>query len=112
MFLKSHLPNVQIVLSDPQGSGLYNKIKHGVLYSNSEQEGTRKRHQVDTIVEGIGLNRLTRNFAHAVDKRVIDDAISVTDEECLEMSRFIMENEGIQLASGSYKVCSWEVHLQ
>jgi cysteine synthase A len=55
-FLKSKMKNVMLVLADPEGSGLYNKIKNGVMYSSFEAEGTRKRHQVDTVVEGVGLN--------------------------------------------------------
>ena len=74
-----------------QGSGLVPRVKHGVLYSPTEKEGTRKRHQTDTIVEGIGINRITRNFALIVQPGWIDDAVRVTDEEAVEMSRFLVE---------------------
>lgn len=43
------------------------------MYSSLEAEGTRRRHQVDTVVEGIGINRVTKNFAQA--EGMIDDAI-------------------------------------
>src|ERR1700733_7926844 len=61
-YLLPRLPELKVVLADPQGSGLYNKIKYGVMYSPTEREGTRRRHQVDSLIEGIGLNRLTHNF--------------------------------------------------
>ena len=47
-------------------------MKHGVMYDHKESEGTRRRHQVDTVVEGIGINRLTKNIELALP--VIDDA--------------------------------------
>ncbi|KAG7005946.1 cysteine synthase [Physcia stellaris] len=76
---------VKIVLADPQGSGLYNKITNGVMFNATEREGTRRRHQVDTIVEGIGINRVTANFE--VGRELIDDAIKVTDSQALAMAR-------------------------
>jgi cysteine synthase len=61
-------PAVRIVLADPEGSGLFNKvwgskffqngpnieqIKEGVMYDKNESEGRKRRHQVDTVVEGM-----------------------------------------------------------
>lgn len=67
------------------------QIKHGVMYDRREAEGTKRRHQVDTVVEGMyvhlypsllntltyrertsGINRLTNNIELALP--VIDDA--------------------------------------
>ena len=48
------------------------QVKHGVMYDHKESEGTRRRHQVDTVVEGIGINRITKNIELALP--VIDDA--------------------------------------
>lgn len=87
--LKPKLPSVKIVLADPQGSGLYNKIKNGVMFSPTEAEGTRRRHQVDSIVEGIGINRLTANFNAGMD--LIDDAVKITDEQAMRMARWLVE---------------------
>ena len=53
VFLKTMDESVLVALSDPEGSGLYNKIKHGVMYDTKEAEGTKRRHQVDTVVEGM-----------------------------------------------------------
>ncbi|KAG6900712.1 hypothetical protein C0993_003738 [Termitomyces sp. T159_Od127] len=51
--IKSLNKNVIVALADPEGSGLYNKIKHGVMFDRKESEGTKRRHQVDTVVEGM-----------------------------------------------------------
>ena len=97
----------KIVLADPQGSGLYNRVKYGVMFSNTEQEGTRRRQQVDSIVEGIGCNRVVANFEAGRD--IIDDAIRVTDEQALAMGRFLVENEGIFVGSSSAVNCKSSV---
>lgn len=91
------------MLADPSGSGLYNKIKHGVMFSPTEKEGTRRRQQVDTIVEGIGINRLTRNFEAGRD--LIDDAVKVTDEQAMKMARWLVEKDGIFVGSSSAVNC-------
>jgi cysteine synthase A len=102
-FLKSRKKNVKIVLADPQGSGLFNKVKFGIMYTSQEAEGTRKRHQVDTIVEGIGINRQTRNFTKGLP--LIDDAVRVSDSEALEMSRYLMKEDGLFVGSSSAVNC-------
>ncbi|CAD6884874.1 unnamed protein product [Tilletia controversa] len=94
---------IRVVLADPQGSGLYNKVKYGVMFSPTEAEGTRRRYQVDTMVEGIGLNRLTRNFELGLD--CIDDAEQVTDDEAVRMSRWLVLNDGLFLGSSSAVNC-------
>jgi cysteine synthase A len=102
-YLKPRLPKVKIILADPQGSGLLNKVKFNTMYSATEAEGNRKRHQIDTIIEGVGLNRLTSNFKHGVD--LIDDAVRVTDQEAAEMSRYLLKNDGIFCGSSSAVNC-------
>ena len=61
-YLKSKDPSVECYLVDPPGSSLYNKVTRGVLYTREEAEGKRLRNPFDTITEGVGINRLTRNF--------------------------------------------------
>lgn len=95
--------NLKVVLADPQGSGLYNKVRHGVMYSSTEREGTRRRQQVDTIVEGIGINRITENFE--AGREIIDDAVKVTDEQACRMARWLVENDGIFVGSSSSVNC-------
>lgn len=92
-YLKERLESVRVVLADPQGSGLYNRIKYGVMFDIKEREGTRRRPQVDTIVEGIGINRVTANFE--AGRPYVDDAIRVTDDEALAMARLLVEKEGL-----------------
>lgn len=103
LYLKQKLPRLVTVLADPQGSGLYNKIKHGVMFDIKEREGTRRRHQVDTIVEGIGINRVTRNLE--VGRELIDDAVRVTDEQALLMAKYLIDNDGLFIGSSSAVHC-------
>ncbi|CAZ84595.1 unnamed protein product [Tuber melanosporum] len=102
-YLKPHLPKLKIVLADPQGSGLYNRIRYGVMFDVREREGTRRRQQVDTIIEGIGINRVTANFE--AGRPLIDDAIRVGDEEAMAMARFLVEREGLFVGSSSAVNC-------
>ncbi|KAI9338516.1 tryptophan synthase beta subunit-like PLP-dependent enzyme [Obelidium mucronatum] len=100
--LKSEFPDLRVILADPEGSGLFFKVKSNIMYSPTEAEGTRKRHQVDTIVEGIGINRLTKNFQIALNvPSLITDASKVTDQEAVEMSRFLLRNDGLFCGSST-----------
>lgn len=87
-----HRRDTTVVLADPQGSGLANRVNYGVMYDTVEREGTRRRHQVDTVVEGIGLNRLTHNFSLA--EPIIDDAVRVKDEAAVAMAKWLCTNDG------------------
>ena len=102
-YLKPRLPSMKTVLADPQGSGLYNRVKYGVMFATTEKEGTRRRSQVDTIVEGIGINRVTANFE--AGRELIDDAIKVDDEQALAMARWLVEKDGIFVGSSSAVNC-------
>lgn len=55
----------------------------------------------DTIAEGVGIDRLTENFICAK----IDDAFLVTDDETVEMSRFLLREEGLFVGSSSALNC-------
>ncbi len=103
LFLKSKLPDLKVVLADPPGSGLLNKVKYGVMFDAMEREGTRRRQHVDTIVEGIGINRVTHNFE--VGRELINDAIRVTDDQAIGMGRWLVENDGIFVGSSSAVNC-------
>ena len=99
--LKSRNPSVRIILADPPGSGLYNKVKRGVMYAKEEAEGKRLRNPFDTITEGVGLNRITQNF----DQAIIDDAFKVSDRESVEMAAFLLRNEGLFVGSSAAVNC-------
>ncbi|KAJ1993178.1 Cysteine synthase 2 [Dimargaris cristalligena] len=104
-FLKPRVPRLRVVLADPPGSGLFHRVQHGVFYCPEEAEGSRRRHQVDTVVEGIGINRLTRNFAQIADATWIDDAVRVTDQEAVAMARYLVQHEGLFVGSSSAVNC-------
>ncbi|OAA54469.1 Pyridoxal phosphate-dependent enzyme, beta subunit [Cordyceps fumosorosea ARSEF 2679] len=94
---------IRVVLADPQGSGLYNKVRHGVMYAPTEREGTRRRQQVDSLVEGVGVNRVTANFEAGRD--LIDDAVRVEDKQACRMARWLAARDGVFVGSSSAVNC-------
>ncbi|RLN66729.1 hypothetical protein BBJ29_000047 [Phytophthora kernoviae] len=100
-YLKEQNPNVQVFLADPPGSSLYNKVRSNVCYAPQQAEKKVRRHRYDTIAEGVGIDRLTENFLLAK----VDDAFKVTDQEIVEMSRFLLREEGIFVGSSSGLNC-------
>ena len=81
--LQDQNPVIKSYLIDPPGSSLYNRVTRGVMYAREEAEGKRLRNPFDTITEGIGINRLTRNFLAAR----VDGAFKGSDREAVEMAR-------------------------
>ena len=75
------------VLADPQGSSLYHWIRHGELKATGP----------GSITEGIGIGRVTANLEGAP----IDDALHVTDVECVSMVYQLLRDEGLFLGSTS-----------
>ncbi|KAJ8754919.1 hypothetical protein K2173_015431 [Erythroxylum novogranatense] len=106
-FLKDKNPNVKCFLIDPPGSGLFNKVTRGVMYTKEEAEGKRLKNPFDTITEGIGINRLTKNFGMAE----LDGAFRGTDKEAVEMSRYLLKNDGLFLGSSSAMNCVGAVRV-
>lgn len=109
LFLKPRIPNLKVVLADPQGSGLYNRVRYGVMFDLKEREGTRRRRQVDSIVEGIGINRVTANFE--AGKELVDDAVRVTDAQAMAMARWLVEKDGIFIGSSSAVNCKCDMEM-
>lgn len=62
-------------------------------------EGKRKRHQTDSITEGVGINRITKNFEKGLP--FIEKAFRCTDLEAVQMSRYLIKREGLFLGSSS-----------
>lgn len=56
------------------------------MYTKEEAEGRRLKNPFDTITEGIGINRITRNFAMSK----LDGAFRGTDMEAVEMARLFL----------------------
>uniref|UniRef100_A0A5B7C4Y6 cysteine synthase n=1 Tax=Davidia involucrata TaxID=16924 RepID=A0A5B7C4Y6_DAVIN len=106
-FLKEKNSNIRCFLIDPPGSGLFNKVTRGVMYTKEEAEGRRLKNPFDTITEGIGINRLTQNFTMAE----LDGAFRSTDMEAVEMSRFLLKNDGLFVGSSSAMNCVGAVRV-
>ncbi len=98
-YLRERTSSCKVVLVDPPGSSLLARVRCGVAFSaSSEREGRRKRTQVDTIIEGIGqVGRVTANFSEAH----FDAAVHCTDQECVDMARYVLRHEGLFIGSSS-----------
>lgn len=88
---------VRIVLADPVGSSLLQKVRYGVCYTAQQAERQLRRHRYDSIVEGVGLDRVTQNFEEAL----IDDAYCVSDQQILDMAHWLLRHEGLFVGSSS-----------
>jgi cysteine synthase A len=80
MALKERSKDIRVVLADPMGSALYSYYTHGEL----KAEG-------DSITEGIGQGRITKNL----DGAPIDSALRVTDQEALPVVFDLLKHEGL-----------------
>ena len=99
--LKAHDAAIRVHLVDPPGSGLYNRVERGVLYTRHEAEGKRLRNPFDTVTEGIGINRLTENFRRAR----IDGAVQGTDQEAVDMAVHLLREDGLFVGSSAAMNC-------
>ena len=86
MGLKNKNKNIKIALSDPMGSSLFSYI------TNKKLESTG-----NSITEGIGTGRITKNF----DKAIIDYAFQTDDTEALKIVFDLIENQKIILGGSS-----------
>ena len=84
--LKSKNKNVEIALSDPMGSSLFSYIKKNKLQSSG-----------NSITEGIGTARITKNF----EKALVDDAFQIDDVEALNIVYNLIEEQKIILGGSS-----------
>lgn len=95
--LKARDARVRAVLVDVAGSSLYNRVARGVAYDPREAEGRRLRHPFDTVAEGVGLNRLTKNFARAR----VDGAVRCSDSEAVRMAAHVLRHDGLFVGSSA-----------
>ena len=84
--LKNKNKNIKIALSDPMGSSLYSFVKNNKLESTG-----------DSITEGIGTGRITKNF----DKALVDEAFQTNDIEALNLIYDLIEKQKIVLGGSS-----------
>lgn len=72
--------DVKVVLVDPYGSGLFDLVKTGKIASSGS-----------SVTEGIGIMRVTANFAAAA----VDDALKISDSEMIDMLFHLAKHEGL-----------------
>ena len=84
--LKNKNKNIKIALSDPMGSSLYSYIVNKKLESSG-----------NSITEGIGTARITKNF----DKALVDEAFQTNDTEALNLVFDLIEKQKIVLGGSS-----------
>jgi len=84
--LKNKNKNIKIALSDPMGSSLFSHIKNNKLESSG-----------NSITEGIGTGRITKNF----EKALVDDAYQTDDTEALNLVYDLIEKQKIVLGGSS-----------
>ncbi len=84
--LKNKNKNIKVALSDPMGSSLFSHIKNNRLESSG-----------NSITEGIGTARITKNF----EKALVDDAFQTDDTEALNIVYELIENQKIILGGSS-----------
>ena len=84
-------------LADPQGSSLHMRVKYGTVFSSKEREGYKEKSPFRTMIEGIGLQWLTKNFKLGQ----IDDSYMITDQEAYDMALYLIRNEGLFVGSSS-----------
>ncbi len=84
-YLRSMRSDLQVVLADPQGSGLAGWVESGIYGPDG-----------DYAVEGIGGSVAPKNL----DRQVIDSARRISDEQSFACARRLIREEGL-LCGGS-----------
>ncbi len=84
--LKSHNPDIKIVLADPEGSGLYGWVKSNDFTVTGS-----------SVTEGIGQSRVTANLEGAA----IDDAVRIPDAEALSHIFHLLRHEGLSVGGSA-----------
>ena len=108
-YLQERKPGVGVYLADPTGSVLYHRVKDGVAYAPQQAERTMRRVRIDTITEGIGIDRLVRNFTE--HEGCITDALRVDDQDAVNMAWHLLRHEGLFVGSSSGLNCSAAVRV-
>ncbi|PIQ24124.1 cysteine synthase A [bacterium (Candidatus Blackallbacteria) CG17_big_fil_post_rev_8_21_14_2_50_48_46] len=85
-YLKEQDANIQVILADPEGSGLCQYVKTGEFKSSGS-----------SLTEGIGIMRLVANFA----KARVDQALTITDQELVSVAHYVRLQDALVLGSSS-----------
>jgi cysteine synthase A len=80
LYLKEKNPQIQCVVADPLGSGLYSYVKTGEI----TLEGS-------SITEGIGNSRITANMQDVP----MDDAVQIPDPEAIAVVYQLLRQDGL-----------------
>jgi cysteine synthase A len=110
-YLKQVNPSCKVYCIDPPGSGLHGLIERGqaaITPGSSPSspadrtpfDGDRvvryiERSKGDSITEGIGIDRVTANFASGLEAGCIDGCLQGDDHEAIEMAFYCLRNEGV-----------------
>ncbi|MDN5872032.1 MAG: cysteine synthase A [Nitrococcus sp.] len=86
-YLKERRESIRTVLADPAGSSLYNYVVQGKPGAS----------QGNSISEGIGSSRVTRNL----EGTPIDEALVVPDDEAVPMVYRLLREEGLFIGSST-----------
>jgi cysteine synthase A len=93
----------RVHVADPPGSVLLRLVNEGCAWTPALAERTLRRHRSDTLVEGVGLDRVTANMAAALP--YIDSAWGVGDAEAVAMARALLAEEGLFVGGSSALNC-------
>lgn len=85
-FLKEKNKDIKIIAIDPIGSLFYDIIKNDKMIEPKMY-----------MIEGIGSEAITQ----ALDRKVLDDILQVSDKEAFLMSRRLLKEEGLFVGSSS-----------
>jgi len=85
-YLKENISGIKIILVDSEGSGLCSYVHTGEFKAKGS-----------SLTEGIGIMRLTDNFA----KAKVDDAFTLPDQDLVTMAQYLKMTDGIVLGSSS-----------
>lgn len=90
--LKERNKNIQIACTDSQGSSMYNYFLNGITKKKGDE----------SITEGIGQSRITKNLENCI----VDKSYFVSDEECMEMLYKMIKTDGLFLGlSSGVNIC-------
>ena len=94
-YFKKVNPSMKIIAIDCMSSGIYDFVRTGEIEKieniNGYETKMIKKSGGSTFAEGIGIDRVTKNF----EKSQVDGSLQVTDEEAVEMVYYLKENDGI-----------------
>ncbi len=95
-YLKAQKASLSTYLVDCEGSSLFSQVTSGTL----DAEGS-------SVLEGIGIKRVTANFAEAR----LDGAFRGLDTEAIQMIHFLLKKDGLYIGGSAGLNCVGAVKL-